>query len=314
MSTLAELAGLTADQVPTVEPGSPEWLRYMSASKIAAVVGLNPWESKYSMWCVMSGLLDPAPETDQQRRGHYLEPAVAAWLADQHPEYEMRPGGSWVSREHPWYLASPDRLFCVDGRVAELVEVKSDANGEEWGEPGTDEIPIYYRVQVQVQMDVLGVHRTRLGLITGRLEFREYIVDYDVDDAEYLRAEAEEFLLSIAWGEMPPIDGHRATVTSIRRRHPLIDPKTFFDVPDDLATRVIPVLEAEKGAEQDLKQAKERAAKARAELLDAMGTRATARYADTNFARRQAKKGGLPYLVVDSALPPAPEPQGAAAA
>jgi len=30
--------------VPRIEPGNPEWLRVMSASKIAAVLGLSPWE------------------------------------------------------------------------------------------------------------------------------------------------------------------------------------------------------------------------------------------------------------------------------
>lgn len=95
---------------PRMEPGSPDWLATMSASKIAAVVGLSTYESRFSLWHRMSGLIDPEPDDDEKRRGHYLEPAIARWFADQHPEWVIEPTGTWGHQDRPWQTASPDRL------------------------------------------------------------------------------------------------------------------------------------------------------------------------------------------------------------
>jgi hypothetical protein len=71
-----------ADPIELV-PGSPEWCAEMTASKVAAVLGLSPWDSPYSLWYQMAGQVDRGIETVNQTRGHYLEPAVAAWVADR---------------------------------------------------------------------------------------------------------------------------------------------------------------------------------------------------------------------------------------
>ena len=38
-------------------PGSAEWSRRMTASKVAGVLGLSKWASPYSTWLRMKGLL-----------------------------------------------------------------------------------------------------------------------------------------------------------------------------------------------------------------------------------------------------------------
>ena len=289
---------MTARQIPTVTPGSAEWLTYMSASKISAVLGLSPWESPYSLWCQMAGLTSRDEQTKEQARGHYLESSIAAWLADQHPEYELAPGDCWVNNDRPWQLASPDGRFLAAGSLAELVEYKTDADGSGWGEPGTDEIPLYYRAQVQWQMDTLGARRTRLGVLTGRLEFREYVVDYDAEDARIMRAAAEEFLNSLLWGEMPDLDAHAATYEAVRKQHADIDGEDA-DIDDTIAAEFLAALPAAKAAEAALTAAKTR-------LAAAMGTAKRARWRGYTLATRQAKGGGTPYVVAGRNLPAAP--------
>ena len=44
--------------VPRLEPGSAAWLQRMSASKIAAVVGLSSYQSRFSLWHRMAGLVE----------------------------------------------------------------------------------------------------------------------------------------------------------------------------------------------------------------------------------------------------------------
>lgn len=293
------------------ETGSPQWqaarATRLGGSSMAAVLGLSPWESPYSLWCQMAGLVEATQETKEQSRGHYLEPAIAAWFADQHPEFVVADAGTYVHRDRPQHLANPDRLLTAAGgsMATALLEIKTDADGSGWGEPGTDEIPVYYRTQVQWYLDVLGLDRAYVAVLTGRLAFAEYIVDYDPADAAHLRTAADEFLDSLMWGDMPDLDAHVATYETVRRLHPDIDDEDA-DIDPHLAAEFI-------AATADAKTADARAAKARTALAAAMGTARRARCGTHTIATRQAKGGGTPYLVAGRKLPDPAELLGAAA-
>jgi len=263
------LTGVLLDHV--VEPGSPEWLTRMSASKIAAVVGLSPYESRFSLWHRMAGLTDGQLESDEMRRGHYLEPAIAAWFGDQHPEYRIESTGTWVAADAEWQAASPDRL-CVAGDLpTALLQCKSAADTDYYGPSGSDEIPPGYHAQVTWEMLVTGARVCYLAVLLPYLEFREYVIAYDQAEAEQLVTAAAEFMASLPNGSAPrrpSLDDHAATYQAVRELHPDIDGS---DAP----------ITAELAAEYLASKADERAAKARAQgattaVLDAMGTAKTA--------------------------------------
>lgn len=291
----------TGRHLGTWPSNSPEWhaarAQRIGGSRIAAILGLSPWASPHSTWCEMAGLIEPSPATKQQDRGHYLEPAIAAWFADQHPEWRVFETGTWVHQNRGHHLANPDRLVGGDDiKASALLEIKTDADGSGWGQPGTDEIPLYYRTQVQWYMDVLGLQRAHAAVLTDRLNFAEYVVEYDPDDAAILRQAADEFLDSLLWGDMPELDGHRATYEAVKRLHPDITPRQDFDVPDDLAAEFLAASADEATAEKRLSQARTR-------LAAAMGTAWRARWSGHTLATRQSKGGGTPYLVVGRKLP-----------
>jgi len=284
MTAVAET--LTGVPIPPLDPGSAEWMRHLSASKIAAVVGLSPYESRYSLWHRMAGRLPDVDTKPHLARGHYLEAGVAAWFADQHPDWNLRPGGCWAHPQQPLFTASPDReAVTADGEIVG-VELKTAADNDEWGQPGTDEIPPGYAAQVQWQMYVRGTRRTHVAMLSCYLEFREYVVDYDPDDVAFLATEAEGFLASLPGGpaeRRPSIDDHDATYDAVRQLHPLIEHRDV-EVPTDVALRYLAAVPAEKDAARELTGAK-------AALLDAMGTARRALLADAPIARRQPGKG-----------------------
>src|SRR5690606_11501776 len=213
-------------------PGSPEWARRITASKVAAILGLSPWESPRSLWHRMHGDLPREESTDAQRRGHYLEPAILAWWRDQHdvlPKSEVPVDGEWVKawEEQPtytlgdWAAATPDARAWVDGAdafSAVLVEAKSTA--QEWDEP-----PAYYLTQVIWQMHVSGIHRCHVPVIGPRLTFTEWVIDYTdyADDAALIEKRAREFYDSLAADEPPPLDDTPATYEAVRKVHAEID-------------------------------------------------------------------------------------------
>lgn len=283
--------------IPPLEPGSPDWLRVMSASKIAAAVGLSPYESRFSLWHRMAGML-PQPDLDPRlARGHYLEPGIRAWFADQHPDWTVLPGGCWAHPDEPRFTASPDGRLALPadaGSCAEhrLLEIKTAADSDEWGPAGSDEIPVGYRCQLQWQMDVLGLEVAHVAVLLPFLEMREYVIAYDPDDAATLRTAGREFLDSLPDGphpQRPDIDTHDATYEAVRQLHPDIDRERDVELRADLALRYL-------AAEQALRRAKAEHQQAKSELLDAMGSARRALYLDRPIAMRKPARGGAVAL------------------
>lgn len=296
-----------ADPIVLV-PGTPEWLREMTASKVAAVVGLSPWQSRFSLWYEMAGAVPHAGPTPQMDRGHYLEPAVAQWLADQYG-LTLEPGRCWRNGERPWQVASPDRLARAsvvqptDGLVSApayrqppgyeaVVEVKTEADYGEWGPDGTDEIPPHYRVQAVWQCDTLGLDTAYVGVLLPRLEFRGYVIHPAPGEAEWLRTEARAFLDSLAAQEPPDVDKHSATYATLRTIHPTIVPKGTegSDVPVT-AELAVPYAQSVLG----LRAAEDHYNLMRNKLADHMGTARRAVYDERTLAIRQPGPTGTPY-------------------
>lgn len=271
--------------VPRIEVGDPEWLRVMSASKIAAVVGLSPWESPFSLYHRMTGQVSDNGN-DATRRGHYLEPAIAAWFADQHPDRIVETTGTWIHHQRPTQAATPDRLVTDQDGNVELLECKSSAIAEDWGAAGTDEIPVYYRGQVIWQLDTLGLKRCHVAVLLPFLEFRSFVVDYDADEAKFMRDRAEQFLADVAARNRPAIDDSAVTYQVVRELHPDIDGDDAEVTPDlafgyrDACTRFDEV----KAEKQGLTS----------QLLDAMGTARYARCEGQRVAMRVPGRGTNP--------------------
>jgi putative phage-type endonuclease len=292
---------MSARMVPTMVPGGAEWMTYMSASKIAAVMGLSPYESRFSLWHRMCGQLAPEPQNDAMSRGHYLEPGIRAWFKDQHPELWVEETGTWINSKREWQSASPDGLIypvtheLVSGPPNAILEIKTANDPTEWGKPGTDEIPVGYRCQVIWQMDTLGIDTCHVAVLTGQLQFVEYVVRYNANEAQTLRAEAESFMASLESGVRPDLDAHSSTYAAVKALHPDIEP---YDVEISLELAREFCL-----AKSGLKTAKDAEQLAVSRMADTLGNRKRARFNGQTIASRQAKGEGIPYLVTARNLP-----------
>lgn len=281
----------SAIEIPTLEPGNPEWATRMSASKIAAVVDRSPYESRFSLWHKMRGNLawDDGENVDEKRRGHYLEPALRQWFRDTHPGTTVLRTGTWQHVDRPWQIATPDALIDNGPEPFELLECKTSAKDWEWGDEDTDQIAGYYLPQVQWSMDTLGAARCHVAVLTSYMVFRHFVVDYDPGYAEWLRFEAEGFLASIDTGVAPDIDDHTETYKAVRRLHPGIE-DTEVEVPDDLA-------QAYAKAQADEKAATATKRGIVTQLAHLMGDARTARTATGALvAYRKTVRGNTPHI------------------
>lgn len=280
---------MTATLIGHFEPGSEAWhaarANGLGGSEVAPILGLSPWESRFSLWHRKAGAVGPVEESPEMEWGKRLEPVILQKYRDNHPELDFRMrNGTFVNDERPYQIANPDLLA-----VEKVVEAKFSMFGDGWGEPGTDEIPVYYRTQVLWYLDVLGVPTADLCVLIGGCDYREYTLTYDETEALELRSAAEEFLHSIEVGERPNIDEHSATYQVIREMHPLID-EADVDLPDRLAELYI-------ASRVGLALATDAEQQARSLIADAMGNAKRAVWDGRTIATRQARGDGTPYVV-----------------
>lgn len=230
-------------------PSNPQWheLRRagVTASEIAAVLGLSPWDSPFSLyWQKVNGW--DTPDNEYMSNGRRVEPVVADWWADENDPLEnlaVVRAGLYGHPQRPWQLATPDRLVhrkcaCdVDpfagctvcgwrGYLPQpltVVECKWTGSWDGWGDPGTDDIPVYYRAQVLWQVDVLNVDEWHLAVL-GPGGFRAYQGRRDERDLTVMREAARRFLARLDAGTAPDVDEHSATLATVKRLHPdLVD-------------------------------------------------------------------------------------------
>lgn len=261
-------------------PGSPEWRKRITASKVAAILGLSTYASPRSMWHMMHGDLSDEAQTSVQARGHYLEPAILRWWLDRHGIDDQNWSSQPLYLLDDWAAAQPDAAACHPEDDTVLVEAKSTNSLDLWGEPGTDEIPLPYFVQCQFQMHVSGVHRCYVPIIGPRLEFAEYVVDYLPDDAPILEKRMREFYDSLAADEPPPLDDTVATYDAVRKVHRDIDTGASVELTREQADDVVTFQHLSKEADRSLRLAK-------STVLDAMGRAQYATYQGVRIARRQ---------------------------
>lgn len=227
----------------TSDANTKAWLKLrgagIGASEIAAVMGVSPWESPFSLWWRKRLALDVDP-TDEMATGTFLEPRIADWFERYHAapaELEVESGGLYASCDRPWQLATPDRLLnaygdcgtecdtldgklcqqCLTKRLAGVLECKWVSHAwDGWGEPGTADVPVHYRAQVQWQMDVMEVNSAVICAL-GPGGFRVYYLMRDNADIAAMREAGGRFMRSLHAGEPPNVDDHTATLPMVRR-------------------------------------------------------------------------------------------------
>lgn len=290
---------MTAPTLPTTpagelvgwfEPGSDQWhaarAHGIGGSEIAAVLGLSPYESRFSLWHRKKSLVGDVPQSEVMEWGNRLEAAIAGKYAEEHPEQLVVPAGTYHATGKPWWIANPDRLALNDDGSIDIVEVKTVRFDDDWGEPGTDQIPIWYRCQIGWYGGALGVRRARLAVLVGGSEYREYIVDITTGEIETLATAGAEFMRTLAADERPSIDGHSATFQTVKA---LPDGLEDIDVPVTVADRdrYFAALAAFTEAETEKRAAA-------AVLLDQIGNGRRAVHGERTIATRTVR-GGKTY-------------------
>ncbi len=239
-------------------PRSPEWhadrQRGLGSSDAPIITGDAPrsWGDPIELLQRLYGektrLLDPAdrPDNTLMEWGRRLEDVIADWYTDQ-TRTRLQRIGRRTHPDHEWMSASLDR-HTVGVRPRRLVEVKTAPfGGDQWGEPGTAEIPMHVLVQTQHQMAVVGYTVADVAVLIHGSDPRIYTVERDDALIADLIELESEFMACVREGRTPDYAG---LADKGKRVRPAVEGEIVADPAlDRLITSVYEATETRKAAE-----------------------------------------------------------------
>ena len=274
-------------------PGTQEWARKVSASKVAAILGLSPWDSPRSMWHAMRCELPWAEESRPMRRGNMLENAILDWWLADNPEWvevQRQP----VYSLDDWCLATPD-MEVEHRETGErmLIDAKTTGTDMDW----SDEPPAYYVASSMWQLAMAPkIQRVCLATLFGKpFDMRSFYVERNDELIGRIIDRCREFYESLSADTPPELDDHPATYEALRKLHPDIDRDATADLTPAEAAEYVT-------AEAAFKAAETRAKAARAVVLERMGRARLAVCEGRTVARRQPNRYGVSLVPVAKAI------------
>lgn len=267
----------------TIGPGQREaWLaerrRSLGASDVAAVLGLVPGRSPLSVYADKLGLAADEPPSKVQRIGLLLEPVIARLYEDETGR-TIRESQLFI--RDGWRSATLDAVR-EDDRIVEFKSVNAYSREilAQIGEQGTDEIPDAWLVQLHWQMDLAGQGEADLAVLVGGADFRTYTVGRSDRVVAQLREKAEVFWREHVEARVPPPEVTAADARLIPLLYP--DPSGSKVLTADVAS----IVERYEAWGEQRREAEAGQAKAKAELLLALGDCREGVLADGRRVRR----------------------------
>lgn len=281
----------TAKLVTTAEPRTSDWFEAridsIGGSEVGAILGLNEYESAFSLWAKKTGRVSDFVEDNWAMKfGRAFETPLLAIWQDENPGWNVYTTGTYQDGTDAFMKANPDALAHnpeTDEWI--ILEVKTARNY--W----TD-VPPSYRAQLIHYMDIMGVQR---GIILGIAgwEWQEHVIELDRFEADAQRDAVRRFWKYVLDDKQPDFDGADVTYETVRKLHPDIDPDAEIEIDGvwQLAN-----------AQDKFDEAKRELNRHKSEVLNMMGNARHAYFEHDGekirVATRQARRDGNPYLTI----------------
>lgn len=212
----------------TIPPENYERGKFFGGSDIASVLGLQPqgWRTRVGVWeRKQPREIEPeAPKEIRKRlaRGHVVEPLVAGMLEVLHGITGATKGHRYIDPTVPYFAAEIDmevpfgvvrHLFTVEQGMGvpddEIVNIEIKTvhpfAASEWGEEGSEDIPIHYAAQVYWGLGVTGRRFAICAALFGADDLVLYPATADPKTITVMREAASQFWVNhVVTGIAPP--------------------------------------------------------------------------------------------------------------
>ena len=180
----------------------------LGGSDIGAILGLSRFRSPLEVWMEKTGKEVKKLDSLPLRFGSFAEEFVAS-------EYSRATGFELIHDEsiyvHPEYSfmsAHIDRFVLENGfsspsRILECKTANPFSAGD-WGEVGSDEVPLSYLCQCLWYMAITNLNRVDLAVLFGNSDFRIYEIARDLELEGVILQKANLFWNEYVLKDVPP--------------------------------------------------------------------------------------------------------------
>ena len=233
------------ERVSTLGMSREDWLIArkggIGGSDAAAVMGLNPYKSPVELF--FEKVSDEPPEEEQSEAAYWgtvLEEPIARRYAELHPEVRVRRNNHiLIHPEHKFLFANLDREVHTDGGETYGLEIKTVGlnNAKKWED---SDVPIWYALQCQHYMAVMGFDRMYLAVLVLNRGFYHFVIERSPEEIAALTDAEETFWRDHVLPQVPPpIDGSESTLDTLSKLYPAAQPEGICPLSrqaaDDLA-------------------------------------------------------------------------------
>lgn len=178
----------------------------IGASEAAQALGLSQWGTAYDLWLEKRGEGEPREESEALSMGHLLEPVIAKLYEAQNDCTLLPVVETFQHPEHAWLMATPDYRRADDKVVVECKNFNAFRR-KEFGDEGTDAIPMDVLVQCLAQLAVMqplvGASQVDVGVLFGGNEYLQFAVHYDKAAVDRLIERMADFWQKVQTGAPP---------------------------------------------------------------------------------------------------------------
>lgn len=190
-----------------------EWLKLrrelgIGGSEAGAIVGLNPYQSAYSLWAEKTGRIEGFEGNLTTEVGAYLEEFVAKLFEKETGKKVRRKNKMLVNDKYPWAFANVDRLIVGENAVLEIKTTNSLPNMRKFAK---GDYPEQWYCQMTHYLAVGGYDKAYLAVLIGCHEFKIFELERDEAEIEALMGAEEHFWDLVKTNTPPDTDGSEAT-------------------------------------------------------------------------------------------------------
>ncbi|MDC8446064.1 MAG: YqaJ viral recombinase family protein [Nitrosomonas sp.] len=175
---------------------------YIGSSDASAILGVSPWKSPFALYQEKIGEWKEEITTVKQKqfnRGKKFEPMILEILVEEleergHDIEVIATNERLRDTELPFLASESDMVLRVDGEVISA-EAKS-VNGfaaKLWGEPETDDFPIYYQCQTMHDLMVKRRNKCVVAALIGTDDLRIHWIERDEEIIQAIRSKEIDF-------------------------------------------------------------------------------------------------------------------------
>lgn len=187
----------------------------LGGSDAGIVLGLSKWKSPFQLWLEKTGQVEAEDISDREYVywGTVLEQAVADRFCELTGK-KVRKQGLLQNVEHPWMLASVDRIVIGENAILECKTANGFAE-KDWQE---DKLPNTYYCQLQHYMAVGGYDKAYIACLIGGNHFVWKEVERNEDDIKALIEIEEKFWTKVLTKTMPDVDGSDSCTEALKEK------------------------------------------------------------------------------------------------